>query len=273
MSDDHWCWVSFLNPTYATTQLKRVSEPLQFVAKDVCEILTVQNHRDALAGLDDDEKGVAKIYTPGGIQKMLTLYEPGFYTLLIRSNKPEAKPFRRWVTHEVLPSIRKTGFYSLADSVQSPKIKSLSHMAEDDAAVEKMFRKRKKLLTELGFDKSEAVLKAIESIRKDTGIDLAGRFGFDIAELKQRVSGTPEGLHKKEPSGSVSETAEKSHRNTESGSGSCVPKNYKGWNLKTRGKNKKGEDIFNLTKKIGGKNDRNTSGYGIRKKLTGSLMN
>lgn len=145
------------------------TEPPQFVAKDVCEILTIQNHRDAIAGIDDDEKGVERVYTPGGPQKVLTLYEAGFYTILIRSNKPEAKPFRRWVTHEVLPSIRKTGFYSTDEKFSDPyKIGSLPHMAEDEAALERMFRKRKKGLMEVGFDKSTAVRKSLESIRKDT---------------------------------------------------------------------------------------------------------
>jgi len=84
-----------------------------FIAKDVCVILAIQNHRDTLAkSLDADEKGVAKVYTPGGTQEMTTISESGLYTLIMRSNKPQAKTFRKWVTSEVLPSIRKTGSYS-----------------------------------------------------------------------------------------------------------------------------------------------------------------
>ena len=83
-----------------------------FVAKDVCDILEHSNSRMAVEELDDDEKGVSKVYTPGGMQDMTIVSEAGLYTLLMRSNKPEAKPFRRWVTHEVLPSIRKTGSYT-----------------------------------------------------------------------------------------------------------------------------------------------------------------
>lgn len=85
-----------------------------FVAKDVCRVLEIENHRDSVAKvLDEDEKGVDKIYSLGGPQEMATISESGLYTLIIRSNKPEAKPFRRWVTHEVLPSLRKTGQYSV----------------------------------------------------------------------------------------------------------------------------------------------------------------
>jgi prophage antirepressor-like protein len=64
-------------------------------------------------GLEDDEKGTAIVSTPGGEQEMLTVTEPGLYRLLSKSRKPIAKRFQRWVFHQVLPSIRKTGSYSL----------------------------------------------------------------------------------------------------------------------------------------------------------------
>ncbi|MCL6446283.1 MAG: Bro-N domain-containing protein [Alicyclobacillus sp.] len=84
-----------------------------FVAKDVCEALEISNHRDAVARLDDDEKGVVSTDTPGGVQNVQAINEPGLYKLVMSSRKPEAKPFQRWVTHDVLPSIRKTGRYEL----------------------------------------------------------------------------------------------------------------------------------------------------------------
>lgn len=83
-----------------------------FVAKDVCDCLGIVNSRDALSSLDADEKGVATADTLGGNQEMQTVSEAGLYLLIFRSRKPEAKDFKRWVTHEVLPSIRKTGQYS-----------------------------------------------------------------------------------------------------------------------------------------------------------------
>ena len=85
-----------------------------WVAKDVCEVLEIQNARDTIAKvLDDDEKGVDKIDTLGGLQEMNIITESGLYTLIMRSNKPEAKRFRKWVTSEVLPTLRKTGSYSV----------------------------------------------------------------------------------------------------------------------------------------------------------------
>lgn len=92
-------------------------EPM-WVANDICDVLGYKNSRDALAKLDDDERGVSEIPTPGGPQELNTINEPGLYTLILRSNKPEAKPFKRWVTHEVLPSIRKTGQYSVSNENQ-----------------------------------------------------------------------------------------------------------------------------------------------------------
>lgn len=85
-----------------------------FVAKDVCGALGVGNSRQALARLDDDEKGVISTDTPGGEQRVQTVNEAGLYTLVLSSRKPEAHAFKRWVTHDVLPAIRRTGGYMVA---------------------------------------------------------------------------------------------------------------------------------------------------------------
>ena len=76
-------------------------------------MLGVRNHRDAIAKLDDDEKqGVGFSDTLGGQQLTTFITEPGLYALVFTSNKPAAKAFSRWVRHEVLPALRKTGTYS-----------------------------------------------------------------------------------------------------------------------------------------------------------------
>lgn len=87
-------------------------EPM-FVAKDVCAVLELKNPRSTLALLDEDEKGVHIVDTPGGEQQMTIVSEPGFYKLVMRSRKPEAKAFQRWVTHEVLPALRRDGAYEV----------------------------------------------------------------------------------------------------------------------------------------------------------------
>lgn len=82
-----------------------------FVAKDVCAALDIGNSRQAITRLDEDEKGVILTDTLGGIQELSVVNEPGLYTLILGSRKPEAKAFKRWITHEVLPEIRRTGRY------------------------------------------------------------------------------------------------------------------------------------------------------------------
>lgn len=90
-----------------------------FVAKDVCSILGIGYYRDALARLDDDERGSVLVDTLGGKQEMSTVNETGLYSLILRSRKAAAKAFKRWITHEVIPAIRKTGQYKNCQAGQS----------------------------------------------------------------------------------------------------------------------------------------------------------
>lgn len=106
---------------YNNNKVRTVEEDGEawFVAKDVCDVLGIKTEQTRR--LDSDEKGLRFIQTPGGEQNMTVISESGLYTLIIRSNKPEAKQFRRWVTHEVLPDIRKHGMYmtdKLRDAAQ-----------------------------------------------------------------------------------------------------------------------------------------------------------
>ena len=103
-----------------------------FVARDVCNILEIKNSRDTFNKcLDEDERGVDIIYTPGGNQEMTIVSEAGLYSLILRSRKPEAKAFKRWVTHEVLPSIRKTGAY-LSPGMSNEQVKALVATLEEE---------------------------------------------------------------------------------------------------------------------------------------------
>lgn len=93
--------------------------------KDVCAALGIRNHHHAIhgrpgragGGLDDDERGVVTLTTPSGDQEMLAVNESGLYALIMKSKKPEAKDFKRWITHEILPQIRKTGSYSVGGNM------------------------------------------------------------------------------------------------------------------------------------------------------------
>lgn len=96
-----------------------------FVATDVCAILGLTNVSMALGKLDDDEKMTLSLTEShsgnrGGAQSINLINEPGLYSLILTSRKPEAKKFKRWVTHEVLPSIRKTGLYAVDEVLNDP---------------------------------------------------------------------------------------------------------------------------------------------------------
>ena len=93
-----------------------------FVARDVCDVLDIAKYRDALTRLEDDERGSALVDTPGGAQEMATINEAGLYSLIMRSRKPEARAFKRWVTHEVLPEIRRTGAYQARPALTGPEL-------------------------------------------------------------------------------------------------------------------------------------------------------
>lgn len=84
---------------YSGEQLRTVQrdDGLWWVLRDVCRVLNIQNAADIKKRLDDDEKGVGQIYTPGGTQEMTIINEPGLYAVILRSDKPEAKAFKRWV--------------------------------------------------------------------------------------------------------------------------------------------------------------------------------
>lgn len=84
-----------------------------FVLRDICDVLGIVDDKQVYDRLDEDERGRYKTPTPGGLQEMRCVNEPGLYDTIIRSNSDKAKPFRRWITHDILPSIRKQGYYSL----------------------------------------------------------------------------------------------------------------------------------------------------------------
>lgn len=100
----------------APIRVQVINEQVWFVAKDVCSNLGIEYHRDALTRLDNDERGSVLLDTLGGIQKVAAVNESGLYSLVFQSRKPGAKKFRKWVTMEVLPSIRRTGSYSVKPS-------------------------------------------------------------------------------------------------------------------------------------------------------------
>lgn len=108
---------------------------LYWVAADVCEVLGISKYRDAVSRLDSDERGSLLVDTLGGPQEVATVNESGLYSLILRSRKPEAKRFKRWVTHEVLPSIRQKGIY-MADEGDMAIVQKFSNLENRLARIE-----------------------------------------------------------------------------------------------------------------------------------------
>lgn len=103
--------MTFENAAFGKIRTLTIDGEPWFVAADVCRALEIGNPSMAVERLDDDEKGISTIDTLGGKQRMTIINEPGLYSLVLSSRKPEAKAFKRWITHEVIPAIRKYGGY------------------------------------------------------------------------------------------------------------------------------------------------------------------
>lgn len=99
---------------YKNLQVRTIEKDGQtwWVLKDVCAVLNITDARRVAKRLDDDELSGVKLHSGGQNREMYVVNESGLYNVILRSDKPEAKPFRKWVTSEVLPEIRKTGAYA-----------------------------------------------------------------------------------------------------------------------------------------------------------------
>lgn len=111
----------FENSQFGTIRAVEMDGEPWFVAADVCRALEIKNSRDAMTRLEDDERGVISTDTPGGKQEMNVVNEPGLYSLVLGSRKPEAKAFKRWITHDVIPSIRRNGGYIVGQENMTPE--------------------------------------------------------------------------------------------------------------------------------------------------------
>ena len=107
----------FTNEDFGSVRALRIDNEPWFVARDVTDALGLD--RTATRRLDEDEKGVRSMHTQGGEQEVTIITEAGLYSLIMASKKPEAKRFKRWVTHDVLPSIRRHGIYATPEMAEA----------------------------------------------------------------------------------------------------------------------------------------------------------
>lgn len=124
----------FTNENFGEVGAVELEGNTWFIARDVCRALELDNSRQALSRLDEDEKNTV-ILNDGnrGNPNMAIINESGLYSLVLSSRKPEAKAFKRWITHEVLPSIRKHGMYAMDELLDNPDIaiEALTRLKEE----------------------------------------------------------------------------------------------------------------------------------------------
>lgn len=151
----------FSNEDFGEVRTVVKNGEVYFIAKDVCNVLGIANSRDAVSQLDDDERVSVAADTLGGKQNLTAITEPALYDLILRSRKPNAKKFKKWVIKEVLPSIRKTGGYQLPQT----KIQAFELALETMKQLEEV---RPKLETYNQFIDAEN-LKSISVVAKELG--------------------------------------------------------------------------------------------------------
>ncbi len=138
-----------------------------FVLKDVCKALCLTNPRQAAQRLDDDEKGVISSDTLGGRQSISVVSEAGLFSLILSSRKAEARRFKRWVTHEVLPTLRRTGKYEMHQTELLEQVVPYLH------------------------DQQLRVLHALEAASDGTGLVTVGRLpritGLSIEKIRRTL--------------------------------------------------------------------------------------
>lgn len=181
--------MAFENAEFGT--IRAVSEGGEpwFVAKDVCDALGLSNTTEALRNLDDDEVGSisnSEVAQNGGRAPRI-ISEPGFYKIVMRSRKPEAKAFQRWVTHEVLPAIRRDGGYMAAKPDETPE----ETMARALRIADETMRRQRERIEGLAAENAELRPKALfaDAVAASDGTCLMGELakmlrqnGVDIGQ-------------------------------------------------------------------------------------------
>lgn len=162
-------------------------QPL-WVARDVCDALALAHITNALEKLDDDEKLTVKILQSGQRRNMVVVNESGLYTLILRSNKPEAKTFKRWITHEVLPAIRETGSYSVQSAPAALDITPLFSLMEAQTKLMQNTLDSMAMMVADIKEENRSIHKEIESIRSNVGNRLVNaqerKYIYDMIQTK-----------------------------------------------------------------------------------------
>lgn len=176
----------FNSPEFGQIRTITDNDGIYFVGKDVAQALGYSNQRDALARhVDDEDKGVVKRDTPGGVQDVTTINESGLYSLVLSSKLPSAKRFKRWVTSEVLPALRRQGGYMLANANETPEqiMARALKIADEalkrkDALIEEM--KPKALFADaVGASDNTCLVGELAKMLRQNGVDIGANRLFE----------------------------------------------------------------------------------------------
>ena len=149
-----------------------------FVAKEVAEILGYAQTNNMNKLIDDDDKYIRNIQNGGNYINQSLINESGLYTAIFSSTLPNAKAFKKWVTSEILPSIRKTGGYKINSSTQA---------AEEMPKIAAILEASKKIAAIMGLDENHQILKANQITRQQTGYDCMKEFDIQALEYKPNI--------------------------------------------------------------------------------------
>lgn len=181
----------------ATVRVVEKEGEALFVAHDVALALGYRDTNGLTRWLDDDEKGTHSVRTPGGDQQMTVINESGLYSAILKSRKAEARRFKRWVTAEVLPAIRKHGRYEVSATpvpVESDNMTAISRASAIAGALDAAARA-------FGFDDNMRLISVNQAVQKRTGVDLLAELGAThlLSPINERYMtvtelGTPFGM-------------------------------------------------------------------------------
>ncbi len=187
MSDLYNSYKTFSNNEFGEIRVLEIENEPWFVGRDIATVLGYSNPPKAVrTHVDEEDKGVNEMDTPGGKQKIIVINESGLYSLILSSKLPNAKKFKRWVTNEVLPSIRKHGTYMTEDTIEkaltSPDFliqlaTKLKEEQEKSKQLEDKLEKNSKMLNQISASKNSLLVREVAKI-------LSNHHGIVIGEKK-----------------------------------------------------------------------------------------